>query len=112
MIHTPHRPGCPGVEVPCTDAMGRERQVGAWVRPLGGRVVLRVSPGEVALLTPTQARTLVDHLTALATAVDGTDTASTRRDPWTRPCCAPSSLSPTPARSQPPRRCWAAPSPG
>jgi hypothetical protein len=78
MIHTPHQPGRPGVEVPCADAMGRERQVGAWVPPIGGRVILRVSPGEVALLTPAQARTLGDHLTDLASQVDRFTTTGPR----------------------------------
>jgi len=54
----------------CTDNFERERSVGVWVAPNAARVVLVAPPGEVALLTPAQARQLRDRLDQVSALVE------------------------------------------
>ncbi len=58
----------PGIA--CSDGLGRQRQIDTWVRPRGTRVILRVPPGEIALLTADEARGLIAQLTDLAKRID------------------------------------------
>ena len=64
--------------VPCTDAVGRQRRLETWTTPPHGAVVVRVPPGEVALLTPHQARALRDDLDQQATLVEAQHTGPLR----------------------------------
>jgi hypothetical protein len=61
--------GSPPGPLTCTDAFRRERHLVARVARSGTHVALRVPPGELALLTPAQTRSLSDHLTSLADRV-------------------------------------------
>jgi hypothetical protein len=61
--------GGSGPVLTCTDAFRRERHLVARVARSGTHVALRVPPGELALLTPAQTRSLSDHLTSLADRV-------------------------------------------
>jgi len=64
--------------VPCMDVVGRERRTETWMAPHCDKVVLRVPPGEVALLTPQQARTLRDDLDHQAALVETQHADSTQ----------------------------------
>jgi hypothetical protein len=70
MGHSSQHPHHAGTATDCSDGLGRKRQLDAWVRPRGTRVILRVPPGEIALLTAGQARDLSEHLTDLAQRID------------------------------------------
>ncbi len=78
----PPHPDPTPVPTGCADGLGRGRQVETWVRPRGARVVLRVPPGEVALLSAAQARDLGTHLSDLAQHVEP---APTQPAPRTEP---------------------------
>lgn len=56
--------------VSCTDGFNRNRSVGLWTAPSSERVVLVAPPAEVALLSPTQARELAEHLVLMAGLVE------------------------------------------
>ncbi len=56
----------------CADAFRRERHLVARVTRAGTHVALRVPPGELALLTLTETRSLSDYLTHLADRIAST----------------------------------------
>jgi hypothetical protein len=54
----------------CADALRRRRQITAWTRPGATKVVVRVPPGEVAVLSADQARAFSSRLNHLADVLD------------------------------------------
>ncbi|WP_146241409.1 hypothetical protein [Actinokineospora spheciospongiae] len=71
--------------VECRDACDRERQAQTWADPVAGTIVLRVPPGEVALLSPQQARRLRDDLDLHATLTEVHQTESKVRPSMSSP---------------------------
>jgi hypothetical protein len=58
------------VGVPCADAGGRRRVVQVSPQRLTGRIALIIPPGESAVFSPHEARTLAQQLVILAAALD------------------------------------------
>lgn len=56
--------------IPCADACNRRRTVGVLPESSTGRITLITPPGESAVLSPHEARTLAQQLLAMATALD------------------------------------------
>ena len=57
--------------IPCADACNRRRTVGVSPELLTSRIALVTPPGESAVLTPHEARTLAQQLLVTAAALDG-----------------------------------------
>jgi hypothetical protein len=56
--------------IPCADACNRRRTVGLNPEPSTGRIALVTPPGESAVLSPHEARTLAQQLLVIAAALD------------------------------------------
>jgi hypothetical protein len=78
----------------CSDALRRRRHLTARTTRTGTHVVLRVPPGETALLTPDQARALSDHLTHLADQITPSDPAPADSMPPDPPLADPTRRTP------------------
>ena len=57
--------------IPCADSCGRRRTVRVSPEPSTGRVALVTPPGESAVFSPHEARTLAQQLLVIAGALDG-----------------------------------------
>jgi hypothetical protein len=69
--------------ITCSDTFSRTRSVQLWQRLDDGAVVLVVPPGEVALLSPVDARDLAAQLEMLARRLEATMALAWRASAWT-----------------------------
>jgi hypothetical protein len=84
----------PAGPLACADALRRRRHLTTRTTRTGTHVVLRVPPGETAVLTPAQARALAHHLTHLADQITPSDPAPADSMPPDPPLADPTRRTP------------------